>query len=199
MTLQPVSPKDAELVADILGQAFEDDPVMNYIQPDRSFIPRYFKAVFRKYYAPGGLSRVTPDHTGAALWLPPGVSTWIPPLFYALAWTGRYLVRKNGPGMIVRAERLLRHVDRARPVQTHYYLHALGVVRKRQGQGIGSRLLRETLSWCDRDRKPAYLECSNEKNLPLYRRHGFYVSGEYRVAPEAPLIWFMVRQPLSEA
>ena len=82
-------------------------------------------------------------------------------------------------------------------MKTHYYLHALGVVKDMQGRGIGSLLLRETLPVCDRAGMPAYLECSNEKNLPLYLRHGFRVTGEYRVARDAPLIWFMVREPFS--
>ncbi len=194
MILQPVSIKNAELVGEILGRAFVDDPVMNYIQPDKSFIPRYFKAVFIRYYARYGLSLVTPDHTGAALWLPPGISTRFPPFFFALAWIGRHLSKENGLRMIVRADRLLRQVDRARPVKSHYYLHALGVVKKNQGQGIGSLLLRETLAVCGGEGKPAYLECSNEKNLPLYARHGFRVTGEYRLEPDAPLIWFMTRE-----
>ncbi|MEW6076474.1 MAG: GNAT family N-acetyltransferase [Thermodesulfobacteriota bacterium] len=195
MSLEPVSIKDAELVADILGRAFMDDPVMNYIQPDRSFIPRYFKAAFIKHYASHGLSRVMPDHTGAALWLPPGVGTRFPPLFFALAWTRRHLGKKNGLRMIMRANRLLHHVERARPVRTHFYLHGLGVVKEKQGRGIGSFLLRERLTVCDRERAPAYLECSNEKNLPLYERHGFRVVEEFRLARDAPMIWFMAREP----
>lgn len=62
-----------------------------------------------------------------------------------------------------------------------------------QGRGVGSLLLRETLAEWDRERMPAYLECSNEKNLPLYERHGFRVTEEFRVARDAPMIWFMAR------
>ncbi len=195
MTLKPLSIKDAELVGDILGRSFMEDPVMNYIQPEKDFIPRYFKAVFVKYYAGYGLSRVTPDKTGAALWLPPGVSTRFPPLSFALAWVLSYLGRKKGLRMIVLADRLLRRVESARPVNSHYYLHALGVVKDMQGKGIGSLLLRETLAVYDRAAKPAYLECSNEKNLPLYKRHGFLVISEYRLNRDAPSIWFMAREP----
>jgi GNAT superfamily N-acetyltransferase len=193
MTLKPVSAKDADLVGDILGRAFVDDPVMNYIQPDLTFIARYFKAVFIKYYARYRMSWVTPAHSGAALWLPPGVSTRFPPIAFALAWVGRHLARENGVRMILRADRLLRQVERMRPVRTHYYLHGLGVVKGNQGRGIGSLLLRETLAVCDQEGRPAYLECSNERNLPLYERHGFRITGEYRLEPAAPMIWFMAR------
>jgi ribosomal protein S18 acetylase RimI-like enzyme len=80
------------------------------------------------------------------------------------------------------------------PQQSHYYLHALGVRSSRQGRGIGSALIRQVTAICDRDHVLAYLENSNERNLPLYVRNGFQVTTTWQV-PGGPPIWFMVRTP----
>ncbi len=42
---------------------------------------------------------------------------------------------------------------------------------------------------------PAYLESSNERNLPLYERNGFRVTGNLRALSHGPTIWRMWREP----
>jgi len=58
---------------------------------------------------------------------------------------------------------------------------------------VGSSLLRPILDRSDADGIDAYLESSNELNIPLYERHGFEVCGEVEL-PKGPLIWPMVRK-----
>lgn len=55
----------------------------------------------------------------------------------------------------------------------HWYLGYLGTRRGRQGQGLGTQMLRQVLAAADTDGVPAYLESSGEPNLPLYERSGF--------------------------
>ncbi len=63
---------------------------------------------------------------------------------------------------------------------------ALWSPRDAWGVGFGKK--------CDARGEAAYLESSNEKNLPLYRRHGFEVTGE--VVPHlGPRVWLMWREP----
>ena len=50
------------------------------------------------------------------------------------------------------------------------------------------------LNRIDRGGFPAYLESSNERNLDLYVRHGFRVTGEVAI-PRGPTIWPMWREP----
>ena len=64
-----------------------------------------------------------------------------------------------------------------------------------QGQGLGTQMLREVLADADTDGVPAYLESSNERNLPLYERNGFRVVGELQALGHGPAIWRMWREP----
>jgi GNAT superfamily N-acetyltransferase len=65
----------------------------------------------------------------------------------------------------------------------------------RQGQGLGTQMLQEVLARADTDGVPAYLESSNERNLPLYERNGFRVIGELQALGHGPTIWRMWREP----
>lgn len=80
--------------------------------------------------------------------------------------------------------------------EPHYYIPYVGVVPEAQGQGLGTVLLEATLERCDRERTPAYLEASNERNAALYARLGFEHLGEFTLGSSPPL-WPMRREPRS--
>jgi GNAT superfamily N-acetyltransferase len=98
---------------------------------------------------------------------------------------------------LIRALRTQLQVERLHTAQSapHWYLGYLGTRRGRQGQGLGSEMLREVLTGLDTGGVPAYLESSNERNLPLYERHGFRVVGELQALGRGPTIWRMWREP----
>ena len=54
------------------------------------------------------------------------------------------------------------------------------------------------LSQVDAAGVPAYLESSNERNVPLYERHGFQVVGEHQALGRGPTIWRMWRDAAAE-
>ena len=66
-----------------------------------------------------------------------------------------------------------------------------------QGHGIGSRLLKVGTDRLDATGLPAYLETQTERNIALYRRHGFEVISENRPQPGAPPLWSMWREPVA--
>jgi len=51
------------------------------------------------------------------------------------------------------------------------------------------------LTRCDAEKACAYLEASTPNNARLYARHGFKVTAEHRMAPDAPPMWLMWREP----
>ena len=82
-----------------------------------------------------------------------------------------------------------------RDLPPHWYLLYIGTCPERQGQGLGSALLQAVLDRCDARRVPAYLESSCEKNVPLYRRHGFVEHGTLEPAAGCPPMTPMWRNP----
>jgi ribosomal protein S18 acetylase RimI-like enzyme len=129
---------------------------------------------------------------GAAVWAPPGKGIM----------NGRdsleLILRLIEPRLIARAPMLAwgaAATERKHPARPpHFYLAALGVAPSAQGQGLGSKLLAPALEICDRDGVGAYLESSKESNIDFYARHGFRVTGEYRL-PRGPAVYLMWRDP----
>lgn len=54
-----------------------------------------------------------------------------------------------------------------------WYLVYIGTTQRGRGKGHASKLIRHVTAQADREGVPVYLESSNEKNPPIYRRYGF--------------------------
>ena len=81
------------------------------------------------------------------------------------------------------------------PEPPHAHLVFIGTEPERQGEGVGSLLLRQTLPRLDRDGVPAYLEASTLRSRALYLRHGFVDMDEMRMPDGGPTLWRMWRDP----
>jgi ribosomal protein S18 acetylase RimI-like enzyme len=190
-------PGDVAALAEVLGRAFDDDPVPRFLfrgdRRRRGGLRTFFRIQLRHMYLDDGEVWTTTDAAGAAMWAPPGKPRpgWsdlvhMTPVIPYLTGLGR-----RAPD----AARLLAAVDRARPRELHWYLATLGTDPDRQGHGIGSALLRAVLGRVDEAGLPAYLESSKERNLAFYARHGFEVTGEIRTPRGGPTLWLMWRRP----
>jgi ribosomal protein S18 acetylase RimI-like enzyme len=176
-------------VSEILAEAFSTDPVFNWL----SDAPNYNRFAFDfilPTFIPNGHVYISDDRNSAAAWLPPGVefpaSAGIP-----IMWK---TFRAFGFGTLLRFIKILSFVEKHHYKPAHYYLFAIGVTEAAQGKGYGSAQLEKVTALCDEQQVPAYLENSNEKNLELYKRHGFEVT-EVLEVPNGPTIWPMLRLP----
>jgi ribosomal protein S18 acetylase RimI-like enzyme len=189
---------EAALLGEVLADAFAEDPVFAWLIPlqlrGRDHRMRlFFTSMSRGYLRQGKPCYLAGDASAAALWAAPGA--WAMPLSQVileaapngLAFRHRLLSALRTQQQI---ERL--HVRQPTP---HWYLGYLGTRRDRQGHGLGTQMLREVLAGADTDGVPAYLESSNERNLPLYQRNGFRVVGELQALGHGPTIWRMWREP----
>jgi GNAT superfamily N-acetyltransferase len=195
VSVRQAIPADAALVADVLAEAFSDDPFLAWLFPGQrrvDLLPRYFRSVTQGLYLRHREVYLSEDH-GAALWLPPNVAADAYPLLPMLAMFGRVFLAYGFAGLN-RARTASEVMKANHPREPHVYLHAIGVRGSRQGQGVGSALLRHVTARCDREGRPAYLENSNPRNTPLYERHGFRAVGEWRASGGPPLC-FMLRRP----
>jgi GNAT superfamily N-acetyltransferase len=193
--VRDVTASDTGPLAAVLGRAFADDPVWRWMfprHPER--MAGLFAMLLRHAHLPNGVSELAEDGgaiMAGALWDPPG--RWKIPLTTQIRQVPG-LLRILGPRTF-KVMRGLGDIERAHPVEPHWYLAILGTDPPAQGRGLGSALLRSRLSRCDAGRLPAYLESSKESNVPYYERFGFAVTGEIHMPDGGPSIWPMWRVP----
>jgi GNAT superfamily N-acetyltransferase len=188
--------EDVGAIASTLARAFQDDPVAAWACPPEQLRPqlleRFFSMMVRMLLA-GDEVWTLAGHEGAAVWAPPG--GWRVDLREALALAPS-LVHPRVAWRLPLIGAGLARIERLQPEAPHFYLADLGTDPDRQGQGVGSALLRPTLAFCDRERVGAYLECSKERNIDFYARHGFRVQRPFDF-PRGPRVWLMWREPVA--
>ncbi|MDX6644347.1 MAG: hypothetical protein QOK40_74 [Miltoncostaeaceae bacterium] len=180
--------EDVPRVSETLAAAFCDDPIMAWCYPDaarrQEILPRSFDIIVESNLLHGGIL-TTDDGVGAAVWVPPGVEDDQEAFGALIDASAEYAPR------LIQAFELM---TAAHPEQPHQYLFLLATRPGWQSRGIGSALMRPVLEACDRDGLPAYLEATSERNVGLYQRHGFRVTGQIPF-PEGPSLWPMWRDP----
>jgi ribosomal protein S18 acetylase RimI-like enzyme len=181
---------DEQHVIDVIVLAFSADPAVRRMFPDSTqylrYFPKFVKAFGGKAFRHGTAYHID-DFLGAALWLPPDVHPDDEPLAVLIEETVAEPVRQEVFAVI---EQMASYHPRER----HWYLPLIGVDPIQQGKGLGSALMRHALIRCDREKKLAYLESSNPKNIPLYEREGFERIGTIQAGTWPPL-YPMVRTP----
>jgi GNAT superfamily N-acetyltransferase len=199
VVVRPPARGERGRAAGVLVDALAGDPSWSHVLPD----PEDRRAALRILVAvaladAGRHARVAVSGArilGAAVWQPPGrypMSPWrqvraVPRMLPLLA-------ARPGPARDIK--RLGDALDAVFPTGPVRYLQILGVAPSAQGQGVGSRLLREGLRGADAARHDVYLETGKEANVAFYTRSGFAL-----VAPGGPLyaggpaMWRMRRPP----
>lgn len=187
---------DVDRLIHHLARAFDDDPMMNYMVRQDDKRDAGFNALLRVCLCTLALPHdevyAIDDCTGGALWYPPGTSdiglakqlSMLPDMIRVASFRG-----------FRRMIDIFSVLDKIHPDEKHYYLQIIGVDPDQQGKGLGSALMRPALALCDGEGCGAYLENSKEANLAFYKRHGFEVTGEIDLGPEAPPVWSMWRDP----
>ena len=193
MAVRRVREDDVEPLAAMLARSFHDDPVTRWVYASERRRPHWSRRFFgwqvQRLLAQDATWTVD-DGAGAALWALPG--RWREESRETLR-----LLRLTLPGVLPRLPRVLvglGQVESRHPDERHLYLAVLGVDPDRQGEGLGSQVIRPGLDLCDQERLPAYLETGKERNLAFYGRHGFEVVDRLEL-PKGPPVWFLWREP----
>jgi ribosomal protein S18 acetylase RimI-like enzyme len=190
------TPEETGRLAAVLAAAFHDDPVWRWLLPDdrtrRRRLFRFFAIELRSAAFPHGDVHTTHDHAGAVLAIRP--DEWRMPAGAMLRWGPAY-TRAFGP-RLPHAFAMLTLLERHHPPEPHVYIAYAGVAPDRQGQGLGTALLRPALDQADAAGLPAYLEASSPDNARLYERLGFEGTQEIRLGSSPPLR-LMWREPVN--
>lgn len=195
--VRPATEADHEPAAEALALAFADDPGWAHMLPTSGERAERLLTFFT-----AEIANVVPEHrelwvaedgSGAALWGRPG--RWRVP-FGRTARPTAQMAKVFGRRLGLATWAQLRFERRHPRRPDHWYLHYVGVEPRHQGRGLGSGLLAPVLERCDRERTPAYLESSTERNRALYERHGFEVTGTFHLPVGGPPIRKMWRDPV---
>jgi len=201
-TVRPLVRADLKSTVAALTRAFLDDPVMKWIFPDDRMRERRLPPFFASALRSTGLHSEDTEVVvaagrvqGCAIWMAPG--TWRPPLRRQLAALPSVMFRLRSRLPV--ASVTYGALQRVHPERPHWYLSGIGTDPPAQGTGVGSELMRSRLVRCDAAGEAAYLESSNESNVPFYQRHGFRVTGELTIPGGGPTFWLMWREPQPES
>ena len=181
---------ETESAVSALTMSFVADPLFRWMWPGGESYLRNFPRLVRAFGGRAfdhGAAHVDDDFGGTALWLPPGAE---PDGEAVLALFEETLKGARRTEAVAVLEQMEQHHTKER----HWYLAFIGVDTARQGEGLGSLLIRRGLEACDAGGFHAYLESSNPANIPFYRRHGFEVVAEVQVG-SAPVVTPMIRPP----
>lgn len=192
--------RDIGPMASMLARAFAGDPFYAYLAgdaPERAERMRVgWLGILRHSSDRLSATYTTDDHAGAAIWHRPGYGG---PTFFASLRMLRSMARLAGGFKrlrdISRAIEFLEERRRHHVPEPHFYLSAIGVDPSRQGEGIGSALMRPALDLADARAVPAYLETATARNVLLYERHGFVVLEELTLPGTDVHGWLLRRPP----
>lgn len=191
------APADLDALSQLIAGAFCDLAPSRWLIADqltrRKIFPGYFRICVEHALA-AGVAYTTTDLAAAALWIPVGQEAPAPPAGY-----DRRLAAATGP-WASRFQAFDVALESRQPAGfPHHHLALLAVQPGRQGQGIGTALLRWHHQILDRDRVPAYLEASSLRTRALYLRHGYADHGPPIYLPDGPLMYPMLRPPRAAA
>ena len=196
LAIRKVRQIDIDRCAATLVAAFDDDPFVNWWVRQGADRSEGMAAAFRDLvlvpFVPLGETYMTTDASGVIVWRPPpGKHVTLPQEWREMMPA----VRRQSGRRVRRFEFMVRRLEEAHPDTPHWFLFVIGVHPSRQGQGIGSALIRHMTQRLDRDGMPSYLQSSKERNVPVYGRHGFQVLEKMRIGSNGPYIWRMWREP----
>lgn len=179
-----MTPSDEEAATQTIVLAFAADPMARWTW---AYAHQYLEAMPRMVHAFAGsafslgTAWCADGYAATAMWLPPGAHS---------DEAGLNAVIESTVASALRAETdpIFERMADYHPTEPHWYLPLIGADPAHQGKGLGEALMTHALARCDRDHAPAYLESSNPRNIPFYRRHGFEPLGEIQVGSSPTLI-----------
>jgi ribosomal protein S18 acetylase RimI-like enzyme len=192
----PMQPDEAEEASFVLSKAFIDTPFSGKImgghtEKHRRMLQLGFKSMISK--KPGdkvvakdgeeivGVMRMVkwPDCQNS---IPRGIETV--PL--------RIIARK----VLSRLQESRRIWGVHDPKKPHWHVDPIGILPKRQGQGIGSKLMSFYCKLVDSENMPAYHETDQMQNVRFYEKHG------YKIIETEPIFgitnWFLWRESMEK-
>jgi ribosomal protein S18 acetylase RimI-like enzyme len=185
-----------EAASATLGEAFFDDPVLQFAAPDEGARRKqgaWFMGTVVKYGLKWGEVWASEDASAVAVWVPPGSGEM--GAGRALQIGMGTLPFRLGLSPTLRLLKLMSMTEKFHKSvhSPHWYLVSIGVRDAAQGQGLGSVLVEIGTSRADAAGLPCYLETATDSNISYYQKRGFEIVAQED--SDGHTITGMVRQP----
>ena len=171
-------PSDKDLIVQILTKSFEANQSVNYIvKQDKKRIKRIEALMdysFEVCYLFGDVF-LSDDKKACALILYPDKKK---PSLKSMVLDTKLIFSSMGLGNIKKAMHREAMIKKLQPKELMYYLWFIGVDPEYQNGGIGSKLLQEIINDSSKKQRAVFLETSTLKNIPWYKKFGFYIYNE---------------------
>jgi ribosomal protein S18 acetylase RimI-like enzyme len=192
MEIRAAIPEDLETVVDTAARAFHSEAMLLW-----SFGQDRFEERIRRHFghydgemARRGWIRTAEGGAGFAVWIPPDAREEYEAI--GAAPPGAEVEILGDPD---HHTAFWGWVDEHQPPEPFRYLSHICVAPERQGEGIGTALMRDGLATADREGVPSWLETSRADNAAYYERFGFRTVADEHAPGDGPRIWFMRREP----
>ena len=193
---------DVEQAAQVISQAFINDPLISFVLPFRRTRVKTLYKFFRAY----GEVNIKNNRgygfgeplQGVAYWKSPNqdnlsISVKSLTLFLPLLFTFY-------PIGYFRAKAIFQKIDELHKNyadEPHYYLDNIGVIPIAQGKGVSSKLIRPILEMADSQKVITYTDTVTQSNVALYEHFGFQCMEESSIANTGITVWAL-RRPSTE-
>jgi GNAT superfamily N-acetyltransferase len=181
---------EREAVIATITLGFSADPVARWVWSDAATylaaMPRFVEAFGGRGFDHDSVYRSECSHA-AAMWLPAEIEPDGEAIEAIIASTIE-------PERLEEIGAFFEQMDVHHPKEPCWYLPMIAAEPAYQGKGLGSALMKHALQRCDKQGLPAYLESSNPRNIGLYERHGFEITGEIQ-AGASPVMTPMFQAP----
>lgn len=181
-------PADKARLLHTLVLGFSADPMARWASPDAA---TYLDRRHEFFDAFGGAAFehdsafVADDGAAVATWLPPGVEP-------DGARMAAIMDEQTPASRKGEMDALFEQMERFHLKEPHWYLPMIAADPAFRGRGLGTALMEAAIARIDADGRPAYLESSNPRNIPLYQRFGFEIIGEIQTGT-SPVLTPMFR------
>lgn len=200
--IEPLLRTQLPSAAQALSNAFQDDPLYNFVVPNHDHRRRWLPVIKREVLRntlPAGHTYVAIDAQRKILAVlalsPPGKFPhpwWTNArLFWnVLLWPTPWCPTLSKVWPLRRYAATFDEIHYRRP---HWYIDVVGVDAAYQGRGIGTLLIRHAITLAEQSQLPIWLETQTASNVGYYESFGFRVTVQKHPAPGGPPTWGMLR------
>lgn len=198
--LYPLEKKDLVRAAEVLKDAFKDDPLHKAIFQGQSNVDAkllaFYESPLRFCYRYGKVYGTSEKLEGVAGWVDGDLADMT--FWRMLRCGGMRCAMAMGPRLMTKMWPVMKPLSKDRKEHMKgidfIYLLVIGVSMKHQGQGFGGRLINALIEQSEQSGRALYLETETEPNVRLYEHFGFTMAKKISLPVIHLPMWEMFRK-----